>query len=291
MISSLRRVTQLLDVMRPVFLSAFSIFISFCLLQPVALWLNPSFTLLASRSVGKIAFTLVVIMHIVMLAATLPRLEWQQFVQRTIMFVTTRSWLQPFFALFALFAALHAFLLCCLASTPYVTGYIPSALTIFSKIPTLTFGFVATFFLAWTEEAIFRGTVIPLLRRGKLSALSSVLVSALIFMLAHDVTAPWHLLSNDLPLGIGLFLLGVMLAQLFMVSNTLYIGMGAHAGLVFIKVFLRRIPCLAYVDALPWWLHSDLRQSPLVHVCFTLVIIGIFWFNQPLFFNRLPKNS
>lgn len=286
MISSLRRVTQLLDVMRPVFLSAFSIFISFCLLQPVALWLNPSFTLLASRSVGKIAFTLVVIVHIIMLAATLPRLEWQQFLQSTIMFIKTRFWLQPFFGMFALFGALHALLLCCLTSTPYVTGYIPSVKIIFEKTPTLAFGFIATFFLAWTEEAIFRGTIIPLLRRGKLSALSTVFLSALIFSLVHDITAPWHLLSCDLPLGIGLFLLGVMLAQLFIISNTLYIGMGAHAGLVFIKVFLRRIPCLTYTDQLPWWLHSDLRQSPLVHLCFVLVIVGIFWFNQSVFFNR-----
>ncbi len=286
MISSLRRVTQLLDVMRPVFLSAFSIFISFCLLQPVALWLDPSFTLLASRSVGKIAFTLVVIAHIIMLAATLPQLEWRHFVQRNVMFVVTRSWLAPFFTVFALFASMHTLLLFCLASTPYVTGYIPSVITIFSKLPTLAFGFVATFFLAWTEEAIFRGTVIQLLRRGKLSALSCVLISALIFMLAHDVTAPWNLLTSTLPLGIGLFLLGVMLAQLFIISNTLYIGMGAHAGLVFIKVFLRRIPCLTYTDHLPWWLHSDLRQSPLVHLCFLLVIVSIFWKKRTIFFQK-----
>ena len=286
MISSLRRVTQLLDVMRPVLLSAFSIFISFCLLQPVALWLNPSFTLLASRSVGKIAFTLVVIVHILMLAATLPRSEWQQFLQRNVGFITDRRWLMPFFSVFALFAALHTCLLWGLSSTPYVTGYFPSFVEIGSKVPTLAFGFVATFFLAWTEEAIFRGTVIPLLRRGGITALGSVLISALIFMFAHDVTAPWHLLTTDLPLGIGLFLLGVMLAQLFIISNTLYIGMGAHAGLVFIKVFLRRIPCLAYTTNIPWWLHEDLRQSPLVHACFLLVICGVFWHQRKLFFKN-----
>ncbi|MBM3892846.1 CPBP family intramembrane metalloprotease [Candidatus Dependentiae bacterium] len=284
MISSLRRVTQLLDVMRPVFLSAFSIFLSFCLLQPIALWLNPSFTLLANRSAGKIAFTLVVIVHIIMLAATLPRSEWQQFLERTILFIKTRNWLRPFFGMFSLFALLHALLLYGLSYSPYVTSYAPSIKIIFEKTPALAFGFLATFFLAWTEEAIFRGTVIPLLRRGKLSTLNSVFLSALIFSLVHDITAPWHLLSCDLPLGIGLFLLGIMLAQLFIISNTLYIGMGAHAGLVFIKVFLRRIPCLAYTDHLPWWLHSDLRQSPLVHLAFILVIIGIFWHHRRLFF-------
>ena len=50
--------------------------------------------------------------------------------------------------------------------------------------------------------------------------------------------------------------------------------MGAHAGLVFVKVALRRIPCLVYLPVLPFWLHIDLRQSHLVHVFF-IGIIGI----------------
>jgi len=231
----------------------------------------------------------VVIVHILMLAATLPRSEWRQFLQKNIGFMSSLSWLAPFFKTFGLFAALHTCMLLALSCSEYVFGYLPTVTEVFGKMPTLLFGFLATFFLAWTEEAIFRGTVIPLLKRGGISALGCILISALIFMLAHDVTAPWHLLSTDLPLGIGLFLLGVMLAQIFIGSNTLYIGMGAHAGLVFIKVFLRRIPCLAYTQTLPWWLHQDLRRSPLVHVCFLLVIAIIFWHQREKLINN--KNA
>jgi len=283
MISSLHRVTKLFDVIRPIALSALSIFICFLLIQPVALWCDPAFSLLANRGLGKIAFTLVVMMHLLLLAATHSNNEWKMFWHSNAAFLGTRAWLKPFFAMFGLFAALHTSTLLALSLTPWANAYLPTTLS-WSVLPSLALGFVATFFLAWTEEAIFRGTIIPLLLRGGLSKTASILLSALIFMLAHDITAPWHLLSSNLPLGIGLFLLGILLAQLFVMSGTLYVGMGAHAGLVFVKVFLRRIPCLAYASNVPWWLHSDLRQSPLIHALFALLICWLFWSKRKHFF-------
>ena len=275
MISSRRRATKLLDVIGPVVLSAFSLFIVFGLLQPVALTLDPSFSLLASRSVGKIAFTLAVIIHIFMIAALQPRSWWQQFVAINAGFIKSSRWLKPFFTIFGVFFSLHAALLVALAATPYASLNLPTLSETFHKLPGILLGFVATFFLAWTEEAIFRGTLIPLLKNS-LSTIPSIFISALIFMLAHNVTAPWQLLTTDLALGTGLFLLGFMLAQLYVISGTLYVGMGAHAGLVFVKVILRRLPCVLYAAQLPWWVHPDLRQSPLVHLLFLAVICGLF---------------
>jgi hypothetical protein len=284
MISFLRRMTKLFDVLRPIAWSAFSIFICFCVFQPFTLWLNPTYSLLANRGPGKIAFTLIIVAHLFILAAQRSKKEWQYFLKTNVLFITKTRWLEPFFATFTAFAALHVFMLMALTYTPYTTINIPSVWTTSDALPGIGFGFLATFFLAWTEEAIFRGTIIPILRTGGLSPLASILTSAAIFMLAHDITAPWHLVSSSLPLGIGLFLLGVLLAQLFILSDTLYLGMGAHAGLVFIKVVLRRLPCIAYSRTLPWWLHVDLRQSPLVHACFIILILVIFWLRKGAFF-------
>ena len=286
MIFILRRMTKLFDVLRPIAWSAFSIFICFCIFQPIALWLNPTYSLLANRGPGKIAFTLIVIAHLFVVAARRSKQEWQEFLQINFWFITKPSWLKTFFSTFAIFASLHVFMLLALSLSPHTTLELPSLMTVVHQLPTITFGFVATFFLAWTEEAIFRGTVIPLLRQGGMTPLAAILTSAGIFMLAHDVTGPWRLLTSSLPLGIGLFLLGVLLAQLFVLSNTLQLGMGAHAGLVFIKVFLRRVPCILYASALPWWLHADLRQSPLVHCCFLALILGIFWFKRSVLLSK-----
>ncbi len=267
----LHRVTKLVDVLGPILLSALSLWICFLLIQPIALVLDPSFTLLANRSIGKIAFTLIVLIHILLLAAAKPRHWWQQFMQTNVYFLGTTTWIKPFLSLFFLFFTSHALLLLALTTTPYATCTLPSLSLVLHKLPNLLFGFIATFFLALTEEAIFRGTLIPLFSHN-LSRFGTILLSALIFMLAHNLTAPWELITTDWALGLGLFLLGTILAQIYTITNTLYIGMGAHAGLVFVKVFLRRIPCITYQEPLPWWLHVDLRQSPLVQLLFFALI-------------------
>jgi len=51
--------------------------------------------------------------------------------------------------------------------------------------------------------------------------------------------------------------------------------MGAHAGLVYIKVLLRRIPLITIPTAIPWWFSPDLRQSIIIHILFALAIVGI----------------
>lgn len=275
----LHRVTKLVDVLGPILLSALSLWICFLLIQPIALALDPSYTLLANRSIGKIAFTLIVLIHILLLAAAKPHRWWQQFMHTNVYFLASTHFIKPFFSMFFLFFAGHTLLLLTLTTTPYATCSLPSLSLVLHKLPNLLFGFVATFFLALTEEAIFRGTLIPLFSHA-MSRLGGILLSALIFMLAHNLTAPWELVTTDWALGLGLFLLGTILAQLYTITDTLYMGMGAHAGLVFVKVFLRRIPCIAYTQPLPWWLHPDLRQSPLVHGLFFVLICLLFWITK-----------
>ena len=272
--STSTRHTSLLKVTGPVVISAFSIFVTFCVLQPLACWLDPSFTLLANRSVGKIAFTIMILLHILLLATTTPRAFFDRLVATNILFFVRERWLKPFFTLFALFAGLHTIAVGVMVYGGYVTFNPSAAYRLIPMIPNLLWGFVATFLLAWTEEFMFRGTLYPFFAQ-RFTPLASITLTSLIFALAHDLTNPLSLVTTQWRLGLGLFLLGFMLNLLFAITNKLYIGMGAHAGLVFIKVLLRRIPFIAIPTTIPWWFSPDLRQSIIIHILFALAIVGI----------------
>lgn len=266
-------------IMGPVILSALSLFVCFNILQPLALWLDPTFSLLANRSIGKIVFTILVLLHIVLLLTTTSKQFFKQFLNTNLLFLRTRQWLKPFFIYFILFFTLHSLLLIGLSTTGYIQLNPQELYLIPSKIGSLLWGFVATFFLAWTEETIFRGTLYPYFRQ-KLSELSSILMASLIFMLAHNLTNPLALITDTWKLGLGLFLLGMLLNIIFAMTEKLYIGMGVHAGLVYVKVFLRRIPCITYATTLPWWFDIDLRQSFIVHIVFGCAIIVLLVINH-----------
>jgi hypothetical protein len=47
----------------PILLSALSIFMSFFIIQPIALYLDPTFSLFANRGIGKIGITVLVLAH------------------------------------------------------------------------------------------------------------------------------------------------------------------------------------------------------------------------------------
>lgn len=271
------RVARLWNVIGPVILSAFSLFVSFHILQPLALALDPTFTLLANRSVGKISFTILVIAHIAWLMTTLPYATCAQWIRTNVAFLGSRRWLTPFFLTFACFFAFHWIVIGASVALGHATVDWQALSLIGPKSLSLLMGFVATFFLALTEEAIFRGTIYPILRQS-FSPLASITGTSLIFSLAHSITNPLLLVTDDFALGLGLFLLGFMLNIIFASQNNLYIGMGAHAGLVYVKVFLRRIPLIHLSTNLPWYIHEDLRQSTAVHSIFILVIVSLIIF-------------
>lgn len=261
-------------VLGPVVLSAFSIFLSFHLLQPIALLLNQSFNLLASRGVGKVAFVTLVIVHIFLLLAVSARSLWNSFLETCIYFFYQELWIKKFFIFFTLFFGLHATILVAVVQTGYAT-YHPTALVFTSgKILSLLFGFFVTFFLAWSEELIFRGTLYQYFAQFW-RPLPSALITSIIFSLVHDITNPLNLITTHWKLGFGLFLLGFLLNLIFIVTQKLYTGMGVHAGLVYVKVILRRFPLITYAPMLPFWLDIDLRQSLLIHILFCMVIAAI----------------
>ncbi len=272
-------------IMGPITGSVLSLFISFLIIQPIACMLDPTFNLLANRGVGKVAFVAMVIMQILLFIALLPQPVRRKFFTSSILFIKEKNWLPQMFMIATLFFALHALMLAGLYSTEHVTYTAVSTLITTSRLMQTIFGFFVVFLLAWSEELIFRGMIYQYFAQHW-QPLTSCLVTAFIFMLAHDLSCPWRLMTTKLPLGMGLFLLGVVLNLLFIISDKLYIAMGAHMGLVAVKVLLRRIPFLVFVPATQWgfWVHSDLRQSPLVHLLFASMILYLcVWYRTRLF--------
>lgn len=269
----------------PIALSAISIFICMIIIQPIACWMDPTFSLYANRGVGKIGITLLVITHIFLLLFAAPKKLWTTFITTNFSFFTSPTWIRSFATYFGIFFIAHAL---------FMLGFIPAgaAQINMEALATITpalagrlaFGFLATFFLAWTEELIFRGTVYPLLAQY-LAPLPSALGASFIFMAAHDLHNPLNLVTVHWRLGLGLFLLGLLLNLTFILTKKLYTGMGIHAGLVFVKVVLRRLPLLIFAlpHHMPWWLDQDLRQAPLAQAALgigCLILIAILYQSQ-----------
>ena len=281
-------VKQILKLVGPIMLSALSIFISFLILQPLALLLDPTFNLLASRGIGKVAFIFLIIYQILLLLVLLPQKFFEKFLELNIYFFAQKGWLKKFLTYFAIFFSFHALLLFIFFMSNFVQ-YNPNwgtlSITLIYKI---LFGLFVVFMLAWTEELIFRGTIF-LYFAQYLNPLPSLLLASTIFMFAHDLSNPLNLITKDWQLGLGLFLLGAMLNSILIATKKLYAGMGAHAGLVFVKVILRRMPLLTFLPAsqLPFWVVKDLRISPLVHILFFAVILVILLKNKTVFIKKI----
>jgi membrane protease YdiL (CAAX protease family) len=283
------KMQKLWKVIGPVLLSALSIFISVLILQPIACLLDPTFSLLANRGVGKIGITVLVIWHILLLLTTKSKLALDDFFQTNVAFLKNKKWIKEFLKFFVIFAFFHAAFLAVLVATGYASIVSITLKFNLSFVFKIFLGFVATFFLAWTEELIFRGTVYKIFVDG-LCPLASALSASFIFTLAHNLTNPLALITYDWKLGVGLFLLGLLLNLIFIVTGKLYAGMGAHAGLVIVKVLLRRMPFLVFLPPaeLPFFMDKDLRQSILVHLFFIIAnLILIYKFKDKL----LKKSS
>jgi membrane protease YdiL (CAAX protease family) len=242
----------------PIFLSALSLFISYTILQFFAYKLDPAFNLLASRGIPKVAFICMAIYQILLFISIQPKKFLKEFFDRVLFFFVKERWFFSFSYLFISFFLLHSIVLFIFYQQGHIL-YDPN------------------------EELIFRGTIYPYFAQYY-SPLVSMLTTSLIFMLAHSLKNPLILLTTEWKLGLGLFLLGLLLNQVFVITKKLYTGMGIHAGLVFVKVIIRRMPFLKSVP--------DLRQSHLVHILFLCAIIFLFvWYKRSLTsFNKIQSH-
>lgn len=207
----------------------------------------------------------------------------QSFFRRTLFFFTETRWFTQFSRFFGLFFVLHACLLFLFYSFGYVVYQPGWGVFSVQLVAKTLFGLFVVFMLAWTEELIFRGTLYPYFEQYY-KPITSLFLTSFLFMLVHNLKNPLALVTSEWKLGLGLFLLGVLLNQIFIITGKLYTGMGAHAGLVFVKVVLRRARFLVFVPGMKFglnpttvaWIHPDLRQSHIVHILFILVIASLF---------------
>jgi membrane protease YdiL (CAAX protease family) len=139
---------------------------------------------------------------------------------------------------------------------------------------------LAAAIVAIPEELLFRGFVVSYLRwsTSALVSIGAVVASALIFAVAHNLDDPlaW-LTAADLPLFVGLFLLGVLLATAYLATRSLWCPIGLHAALVaFDRAVLQTE--LISIDLSPWWLGGgtdDVREAPLVWLSFVVASFAL----------------
>lgn len=194
------------------------------------------------------------------------------------------SW-HPFFLFFCVFTLLHAGVLGIyvfyniaqwvplplpdLIETSM--SWAPSILPhIIASKKVLIVGFIGTLALAWAEELLFRGLLLQHFLRF-MPPFASAIASSFIFSILHDLRNPLNLLTAQWQLGLGLFLLGMLLTYIRLWWGSMAASAGAHAGLVYLKVILRKIPLLPIAAGSPFLFPVDLRESLLVHV---LMVLG-----------------
>lgn len=279
-------INKIIKAIGPILISALSVFITFLILQPLAIFFAPEFNLLNSRGIGKVAFIIIVIFQIILFISTLSTDFLYKFLKTNLYFFKEKDFIKKFFKYFSIFFILHTILLFIF----YLFGF-----AIFNNewgqisiqlILKIFFGFFVVFMLSWTEELIFRGTIFPYFEQY-FSVFTSLILTSTIFMFVHDLKNPLNLITINWKLGLGLFLLGVLLNLIFIDTQKLYANMGAHAGLVFVKVLLRRAPIIIFLaqDKRPLWINKDLRMSHLVHILFFMAIIFLIKKNKSKLFN------
>lgn len=274
-------------IVRPIFVSALLLFCAAVLVQYCVTFFIPSFDILASKDMGKIVFTLLIFGSLSIFILQQTSKFQHRWWLRNIHFLYDRTQLHLFWRCFVTFFMLHALLLG--SCYFYGLGSLQTIadVSIIKIIGQLLFGFLATFMLALTEEIMFRGTLYPYFAHW-LRPITAVFVTSLSFMLVHFFPSPVAQIQRDLPIAIGLFLLGFMLNLIFITAGSMYANIGTHAGLVYVKVILRkaRFFVLASTNTLPWFLHTDLRQAPIVHALFGLIIVGLIVHKRDVLFAK-----
>jgi membrane protease YdiL (CAAX protease family) len=173
---------------------------------------------------------------------------------------------------------------------------------------------LAASFIALLEEWFFRGIMFRAMLRDW-GLRSAFIVSGAVFGLLHCVsggyrvamgwdpaigvtlfgsyfTGPGGSILPDLQLGVGLFLLAVLLGYLYLRSGTLWVPIGLHGGMVFFSKVAKKI---WYRDpGFPDWLYGDSVFLVSGVACWVLLLVTILLMTRiapkgPLY-RRLARN-
>lgn len=245
----------------PITISVLSFFISYLFLSPFFTSLFYPLTLLDNRGIGKLLFSCMALYQVLLfIFCAAPKL-YNRCITDSIQWLFTISGWRHYIYFFMIGFSAHAILLCIF----YYLGYAqvaPSLLSLltFSKVIQCCMAAFITFLLAWSEESLFRGFFYNYFLQNH-SQFFSVVLTSFIFMFAHGLSMPWLLITTEWRLGLGLFLLGLVLNMLYIKTGSLAASMGFHAGLVSLKVFLRRIPYITILPSSSYLVSVDVRQS------------------------------
>ncbi len=146
----------------------------------------------------------------------------------------------------------------------------------FERIITAFFVAFSAFGIATTEEILFRGFFFQTLLKD-LPKWVAILITGIIFVLFHDLanisnfwTVPKHMMLAG-----GLFCLSTLLCFAYLKSGSLYLPIAIHAGLVFGKVFFRKMKMVEVLDptSYVWAIDGDARRGVMAWLLF---LGGIF---------------
>lgn len=140
--------------------------------------------------------------------------------------------------------------------------------------------------VAFIEEVLFRGALMRFLRwdAGSPVTAIAVLLSALVFALAHNIADPLAWFGVKMfPLLVGLWLLGTLLATTYIVTGSIACAMGLHFGLLAIGEVLPRTG-LVRIDFSPWWMGGtgDIRMAPVTWGLFAVLLAAVWLLRGPL---------
>lgn len=258
----------------PILGSVLSFFCVFQIINPLATWLSPDYSLFLRRGVGGVFVLLITVFLCCCFASIQPRTLLQRLRSHLSWPATAPGW-RLFLLFFFWFALAHLILLSIYLLADAATFDTTALPLLLRRWPVLLVGFIATLFLAWSEELIFRGLLFDHFRQFH-TLWPSAIASSCIFSLAHNLRAPWTLLTSEWRLGLGLFLLGMTLTIIAQWQRSLAASAGAHAGLVFIKVVLRKVPLVVIPANAGLLFPTDLRTSLLTLEVLLVAIVAFF---------------
>ncbi len=185
-------------------------------------------------------------------------------------------------AMTMLVASALAFLMLILLGTPIWSAAVLQSVSL-RRVTISDPSWIGAMLVAIVEEVTFRGIIFNYLRlgTGPWKMPQALVGSALIFGLAHQVRGPLYLFSlQDIPMLVGLTLLGVLLAVAYAVSGSLACAIGIHTGLLWVNILGGRTHLAGWL-----WLRvssagggsTDLRAQPWVWALFDGLTVGC-WF-------------
>ena len=234
-----------------------------------------SYSLADSRGPGEWAFIAIALAAVLLFSRYVARVDSLQFVAR---YATQwRRTLKGFLLTFGVTMLFAAFGYLVLAALGYVQWSQAAWENLRSDVVEKSaIALLIVLVLASVEETIFRAFLLRYLRYNDTFwvTVGAVVVSSAIFSVSHLVALShvWHLIGMA-SLLTGLFLIGLLLGTVYVVTGSLACSIGVHCGLLGFKVVLIRTDVINLAS--DWLVNDDIRRAPLAWLVFLAATLAI----------------